>query len=340
MPSSNVNSPWPLVRWPTLFPGQMGVPGTDSDRGLRQDCNGKILWVDPNHVDPSDLRDGTNPDSPLATVAEALTQCRPYSGDVIAVMFNGCWTYSNQSVGRVTPIAESVIVTVPGVRIVGVAPSGSLGVPWVPSANGATCITVRAMDVLIEGFCFWDPGLGVTTAISAEWVIATGITGENLTVRNCYFYLMDYGIKLDYTYNCYIENNRFDQIVVQAIHNPSVYGEPDYSVIRNNDFIHCTGAINLPDCDYELIEGNRFMNNDVAIAILAGGHNTIHSNTIEGAPAGANNMVNLTGGTLNLVSDNYFSCTIAQYDTACSDATSGSWVNNHATNGDITAPPT
>src|SRR4030042_4317809 len=155
MPSSNVLWPVPLQRLTPWYPGQFGVPGTDSDRGLREDSNGKIVWVDPNHVDANDLRDGTNPDSPMRTVAAALTKCRPYAGDVVAVMFNACWTYSNLTLGRALPVIESVIVTTPGVRSVGVAPSSSLGVPWIPAGDNLTCITVRAMDVLVEGVCFW-----------------------------------------------------------------------------------------------------------------------------------------------------------------------------------------
>jgi hypothetical protein len=242
MPSTNVAWPVPLQRLTPWYPGQFGVPGTDGDRGLRQDSNGKILWVDPNHVDANDQRDGTNPDSPLRTVAAALTKCRAYSGDVIAVMHNACWTYADLAAGRALPIQEAVIVTTPGIRIVGIAPSSSLGVPWLPTADNAECITVRAMDVLIEGFCFWNTGYTGVTAILAEWNGAGGLFGENLTIRHCYFYHLDYGIQLDYTWNCYIEDNTFFDMVTACIHNPSVYGEPDFATIRNNIFMGSRGS--------------------------------------------------------------------------------------------------
>ena len=77
MPGSNVSWPIPLTRLTPFYPGQMGVPGTDSDRGLRTNSEGCIFYVDPNHVDPNDNRDGTNPDSPLNTVAAALLKCQP-----------------------------------------------------------------------------------------------------------------------------------------------------------------------------------------------------------------------------------------------------------------------
>jgi hypothetical protein len=313
----------------------MGVPGTDSDRGLRQDSNGKIIWVDPNHADAHDGKDGTNPDSPMRTVAGALTKCRAYSGDVIAVMHNAYWTYANSASIRRLPVQEAVTVTVPGVRIVGLS-CGSIGVPWFSAADDAVSITVQAMDVTIEGFVFWNTGYTGTTGISAVW--DSPPHGENTVIRHNFFYHLEYGIQLDYTYNVYVEDCRFDGLAT-GIYNPSVYGEPDYSVFRNNIFIGCTAAINLPDCDYELIEANRFLHNTAAIAIANGRYNTIHGNTIQGDPTGTNNMINLTGGASNLVSQNMLSCTIAQYDVCNSDATSGSWVGNLCTNGTATAPP-
>ncbi|MBU2177520.1 MAG: hypothetical protein KJ556_20700, partial [Gammaproteobacteria bacterium] len=75
-------------------------------------------------------------------MAAALTKCQPYRGDVIAVMAANTNEYRNGALGRLLPISEEVIVTVPGVRIVGVCPSGSVGVWWTPASDGGTCITV------------------------------------------------------------------------------------------------------------------------------------------------------------------------------------------------------
>ena len=338
MPATNVRWPTPLTRLNPWYPGQMGVPGTDNETGLRLNSTGAIFYVDPNYPGVSDLRDGTNPTNPLQTVEAALTKCEPYRGDVIAVMHNGMWTYGPPLEDNVLPVQEAVTVDVPGVRIVGIAPSGSLGVPWIPTADDAVCITVTALDVLIEGFCFWEAeGYTNTTAISAAWNGPPW--GENLTVRHCYFYDLEYGIQLDYTWNSYIEDCRFDSINAVAIHNPSVYGEPDYTVIRNNVFVSNAADINLPDCGRLLIEGNRLMDVTLALVILAGNYNTIHNNTIEGTAGGTNNYINLTGGGGNLVSQNMLACTIAQYDVTCSDAGSGSWVGNLCTNGTAVAPP-
>ncbi len=338
MPASNVNWPTPLTRWPTLFPGQFGVPGTDSTRGLRQDSNGAIFWVDPNHVDANDQRDGTNPDAPFATVAAALTHCRAYSGDVIAVMHNGAWTYADTTENRTLPIQESVVVTVPGIRIVGIS-SSPLGATWVPTADNTTCITIRELDVIIEGFNFYSAAYTGATGVLAQWSGgATAYYGDNPIIRHCNFHGLAYGVSLDYAWYSFVEDCRFESIVTAAIFNPSVYGEPDYSFFRDNIFVQCAAGINLPACDYEVIEHNEFMNCTDAI-FIDGDHNKIHSNTIEGAPAGAGNFIDIGTDTSSLVSDNWLSCTLAQYAVTCVGGAGGPWVRNHCIDGETVADP-
>lgn len=338
MPATNVQWPPPLVRWPSLTPGQFGVPGTDSRTGLREHSTGATFYVDPNYPGASDSRDGTDPTSPLLSVTAALTHCEPNRGDTIAVMHNGAWTYGDSTEDNITPIQEIVNINVPGVRLVGVSPS-SLGVPWLPTADSDTLITVSALDVLIEGFNFWPLAYNLVTGIYAPWN-APLLYGESLTVRHCYFYNLDYGIKLDYSWNDFITDCQFVGMTAAAIHNPSVYGEPDYLAVQRCLFRDNVADINLPDADQTLIDDNRFFGVTAAIAILAGGENQIVNNVIQGDPAGVNNFINLTGGASNVVSNNTLTCTIAQYDTTCSDATSGSWGGNRCSDGFTTAAPT
>jgi len=318
MPSANV--PWApiLTRFKTLMPGQLGVPGTDNTTGLRIGTNGVIFYVDPNAAGVSDQRDGTDPEGPLATVTKALTLCRAYQNDTIIVAPSSYWTYADTSVGRATPVREEVIVSTPGVRIVGLMPSASLGVPWLVTQNGGVAITVNAASVLIEGFNFWEDTYTTPIAIDAYW---SGVTsyGDNVTIRNNFFGDgLDHGIRLDFSYNTYIHDNTFQEIDTAAILSLDVAGDPDYCMIY----------------------GNRFNDNTAAIVLEDVSHCMIYNNMIMGDGTGTNNFVDLTGGSDNFVGGNYLGCTIAQYDTTCSDATSGAWVGNHATNGLITAPPT
>jgi hypothetical protein len=323
--------------------------------------------VDPNASGVSDLRDGTDPEGPLQTVTKALTLCRPYMNDVIAVMPNSSWVHADATQGRTTIVAEEVTVDVPGVRIVGVMPSSSVGVPWRITQNGGIAITVTAIDVTIEGFCFLEGTYTGGTGIHAVWDITTGKYGDNLTVRHCFFYqLLDYGIALDFSYYSYIEDCYFDEIQAAGIYNVGAAGDPDWLTVRDNLFMGCVAAMDLDDLSFAVIERNQMLacptgisfngssyckvkdnviNTTVATGVVAidGAGNSecmIHQNVIHGDPAGTNNMIDLTGGSVNMVSDNWLSCTIVQYDTTCTAGAGDHWVNNHCSNGDTTANPT
>ena len=367
MPSANVNWPIPIIRQKPFYPGTYGVPGTDHTRGQRSDANGVVFYVDPNASGVSDLRDGTDPEGPLQTVGKALSLCRPYMNDVIAVMPNAWWTYADVTQGRATPVTEQVTVDVPGVRIVGVMPASAIGVPWMGTANDGVLITVNAIDVVIEGFCFWNSVYTGGTAIQGVWTGGGVAYGDNLVVRHCFFYTdLDYGVSLDFCYNSYVEDCYFQGIGVAAINNLGTHGDPDWLVVRRNIFTSCAVAIDLDDSDLIVVEDNEMLlcptgisangasyckfqrniiNTTVASGVVAidGAGNSecmIHANVIHGDPAGTNNLIDLAGGGSNMVTDNWLSCSVAQYDTTCSDATSGQWVNNHCTDGDPVAPPT
>jgi len=325
MPSANVRWPTPLTRLNPVYPGQMGVPGTDTETGLRLNTLGTIFYVDPNYPGASDARDGTNPTDPLLTVAAALTKCQPYCGDVIAVMARRNWQYGERSPSRLTDISEEVIVTVPGVRIVGISPSSTHGVYWQPASNGGVCITVDALDVLIEGFCFWNEDFTGGTGIFAEWTglstTPTNVQGENVTVRHCHFAAdLDYGIVLDYAWWTYIHDCYFIGAGIAAIHNADVTGDPDYSQIYRNHFVNNALGISLPGVS----------------------QCNIFENLIIGNPATADSYINTSGagGGGNMVTRNSLDSTLAQYvgGNCNSNATDG-WVQNYCIDGPSIALP-
>ena len=325
MPAANVRWPAPLTRFPTLWPGQMGVPGTDNDRGERMHCTGEVFYVDPNYPGVSDARDGTSPTDPLRTVATALTKCQPYRGDVIVVGASSAWYYAEGGQGwptaqYTTTISEEVEVTVSGVRLVGLQ-SSPLGVMWTPASNAGTCITVSAMDTVIEGFVFTE-GATYTgcDAIYCEWD-GTTILGENLTVRNCVFDdTVDTAIALEYSWYCDIHDNVFWECDEYGIYVDPLGSGARYVLIHRNHFHNCaTAAISMANVDAD--------------------ENHIYWNSIYGDAAGTNNFINLTGASGNLVDHNTLACSIAQYDVTCSDGTSGAWIENFCINGPTTANP-
>lgn len=332
MPGQNVNWPPPLTRAEPWYPGQMGVPGSDNTLGLRQHTQGAIYYVDPNHPDASDAHDGTNPDHPLLTVAHAITHCAASHGDVIAVMANNGWQYGNTALGHATTIHEEVTLNVPGVRLVGVAPAGTVGVVWTPhtAAGAGTCITVTASDCLIEGFSFQGGVVG-GRGISVVWDGATSF-GDNLIIRHCLFDDdMDICIQMDYAYYVDISDCIFQEPDNYAIYDDPAGSAPAYLNIHDNWFINCAtgGAIIVSEA------GNSLIN-----------HNYIFNAAAQSGAAATNLGINTSAGAgLNLVVDNFLSCKLpcasaGDFDDFCSADPTDAWIGNHLLDGSNTTNPT
>ncbi len=327
--SSNVNlGGLPLNRLNPFYPGQFGVPGTDSETGLRQHSTGTVFYVDPNYPGASDARDGTDPTSPLLTVAAALTKCQDYRGDVVAVMGNGAWQYADTTTDYATGIAEEVEMTVHGVRLVGVFPSSPVGVVWSPASNAGTCITVSAMDCLIEGFAFTEGAFTGTDAIYAEWDGAT-LWADNLVVRHCVFDdSVDTAIQLEYTWYAQIHDCFFQENDVRGIWVDTAGSGAAYLDIYRNRFQNCAIAMTLHDTDDSMIHDN-FVYNQSAV----------------GAGVATNEGLDTTGGTNNLVANNFFSCLLpvpanGDWDDLNSGVATDAWVGNQCQNGQAITTPT
>lgn len=332
MPGQNVNWPIPLERWPSLYPGQMGVNGSDTPLGIRSHTLGQIFYVDPNHPDASNANDGTDPNHPLVSVATAIGKCTASHGDVIAVMGNNAWQYGNTALGHATPIREEVTLNKSGVRLVGVAPAGTVGVVWEPvSAAGAgTMITVTASDCLIEGFSFQGVAKG-GRAISAAWDGAA-TWADNLIIRHCLFDDdIDICIELDYCYFVDISDCIFQEPDNFAIYDNPAGSAPAYLNIHDNWFINCAtgGAIIVSEAANSVIQ-----------------HNFIYNAAAQGGGAATNLGINTSAGAgQNLVVDNYLSCKLpcasaGDYDDFCSADSADAWIANHCLDGSTTTNPT
>jgi hypothetical protein len=292
---------------------------------LRLSVEGTVFYVDPNHVDANDARDGTNPTAPLATVAQAITLCQDYRGDVILISPNDASPYGQTVAGRLTPVTESVTVDVAGIRIVGAANATSQGVFWTPATAGGTCITVDAMDVSIEGIAFQGNSGGV--GVSATWI--TDGDGDNLTVRYCHFDdNIDTGIGIDFSWYAQLYGNMFecDEYGIEAL---GAEGNPAYGHIYDNWFYDVgTSAMGLADTDRMLIERNWIYVSDA----------------VNGA-ASANRMINLTNGARNMVANNWLSCLLpapanGDYDDCNTAGTLDAWIQNMCLDGPSVTNPT
>lgn len=171
----------PLTRLNPFYPGQWGVPGSDSNLGLRSLPLSSVYYVDVLHPLANDLNDGTSPDAPLATVQAAVDKVQN-AYDVILVRSMGIESVDT----RVYGVGPS------NVRLIGVAGADEKslnGVYWASPA-GEPCITVRAPGWRIEGFRF-GPGVN---GIGVE-IPMTGAPGVDVNaipifthIENCYFY--------------------------------------------------------------------------------------------------------------------------------------------------------
>jgi len=299
--------------------GQAQVLGFDKDTGIDSKSYGapgsKIFYVDPNNSQAVDLGNlGEDPTVPLATIQYAVTNLvRDHMGDTIYVGGNDAWQYAPGN--RPLPIQESVVIppTKGGIRIVGVS-TNPLGVLWEAAANNGTCLTIDAIDVLVEGFAFVEDNFTNTTGIFIEWTNGTTEAGENATVRNCYFYDLDYGISLDFCWYNQIYNCRFETCAVAAIANLGITGDPDYLSLHNCDFFANAIALDLNDTDDCFIHDNRF--------------------TVPDPTALTATMIDLAGGSNSQVANNYLSCTTAQADVIAPKDANDFWVYNHCTDGE------
>jgi hypothetical protein len=241
-------------------------------------------------------------------------------------MANNAWQFANPLSGYNNPITEEVILNVPGVRLVGVAPSGTVGVVWMPvtPAGAGTCITVTACDCLIEGFSFQGGVVG-GRAISAVWDGATAFA-DNLIVRHCLFdQAIGIGIQMDFTYLVEIHDCIFLNLTGQAIYVDPAGTATSQLNIHDNWFMDCAaGAIIVSETTESLIARNYIYN----------------SAAQGGAAATGLGIDTSAGGGQNLVMDNYLSCPLAVgYADFCSGDATDAWIDNHTMTGPtITIP--
>jgi len=298
-----------------LAAGQRQVWGFGLDTAIDQNVylapGARIFYVDPNNPQATDFGNtGRNPTVPLATVQAAVNLCRDHAGDTIVVGANDAWQYGpgNRPIG----IVESVVVppTAGGIRIIGAAPV-SWGVQWQAGADTEAALTINAMDVLVEGFLFDEILGGTTIGIAVVWNGAPAY-GENVTIRNCTFWGLDYGITFSFAWFNQVYSNYFAGSQTAAIANVGGLSAPDYSLIHHNAFFQNAIGLELPTTDRCFIHNNRF--------------------TVADPTAVTADAINLTG-TNNQVSENYLSCTALQAANLAPKDANDFWINNHATDG-------
>lgn len=199
----------PLTRLSPFYPGQMGVWGSDVQRGVRASPTAITLFVDENHPGASATADGTDPEHPLTTVQAAVDRLSTFQTAMATSLVGSVIV-----VGAGATIAENVIVphTAPrGCTILGES-NGGYNPSWLPAASGGTNLYLRAQDWRVSGITF--NFTGNSTAIRLDWTATYNASG--CVIDNCRFFGGWSGLYGIYAYgapyNVRVLNNEFTEI--------------------------------------------------------------------------------------------------------------------------------
>ena len=298
----------PQVRLQPWYPGQLGVSGSDVQRGLRWEPTGIVLYVDENHPNAHSVGDGTDPEEPLDSIQTAVNNLIAF-----AAAMNCSLEGSVIVVAAEATIEESVVIgpTAPAhCTILGSGP-GVDGPSWTAAVDAGTALTVRQVGWTIEGFRF-ETGAG-GTAIRLEWSpwLGLGHVGNRTKIINNYFdgiwaglYGIDfYGAPFDtwIINNTFREYTRDDGSAHAIICTETGEAMPYMNIIRGNLFWenenHISSLNNTRGFCNSIITDNIFKEGCVITAtdilvLTAGpgssGRNTVTRNVFEGLYSVAN----------------------------------------------------
>lgn len=310
----------PQVRLHPFYPGQMGVWGSDVQRGLRWEPTGIVLFVDENHPGAHSTGDGTNPEEPLDSIQTAVNNLIAFATAMNCTLEGSVIVVANEAT-----IAESVIIppTAPTNCTILGAGSTAHQPTWTAATTAGRALTVRQQGWTIEGFTFEAGAEG--TSIRLEEVPASSYISYKTTIRNC----------------------RFDGLW-GGLYGIDFYGAPHRVVVENCEFIEWRSVAGAAFAIYHSatphdrslqckILDNLFWSNENHIGNFANGFNgSLFSGNVfdQNAYIATTVMLDLRGATIhNIVTGNYFAGTYSNaggyYDSV---GTPGMWVGNIAEN--------
>ena len=202
---------YPQIRLQPWYPGLMGVPGSDVQRGLRWSPTSIVLYVDPQNNFASDAADGTDPENPLITIQQAVDQLVAFQTACAESLEGSVIVVAAQA-----DITESVIVgpTAPAWCTIMGAGNGAYNPIWNSDLAASPCLTIRQLGWRVTGFRFRPPVS--SSAIQLAWVPASEYVGNHVIVDNNQFFgewQGLYGVELTGApFNVQILNNEFAEI--------------------------------------------------------------------------------------------------------------------------------
>lgn len=313
----------PQIRIAPIYPGQMGVSGSDVQRGLRWEPQGIVLYVDNNHPGASADADGTDPENPLTTITLAIARLTAFAASMATSLEGSVIVVANEAT-----IEESVVVPVTApANCTLLGASTSRNAPnWTAATPAGVALTLQQEGWVVEGFQF-NAGAG-GTSIRLEWAAGTTSNANRCLIRNNHFngaWAGLYGIELwGAPYDTWIIGNEFRE-----------YTRDDTTAHA----IICTETGEAMPY-MSVIQGNLFWENENHISSLGdvrGLCNSIITDNIfkEGCLIAATDILNLRAGPgssgRNTVTRNVFEGLYSVANGYAAHATlPGNWVGNIA----------
>jgi len=120
--------------------GQLGVSGSDVQRGLRWESSGIVLFVDENHPNAHSVGDGTDPEEPLDSIQTAINNLIAFATAMAPITLEG----SVIVVASEATIAETVTIpaTAPTHCMILGAGSSNHQPTWAAATDAGTALTV------------------------------------------------------------------------------------------------------------------------------------------------------------------------------------------------------
>jgi len=289
----------PQLRAAPWYPGQMGVPGSDVQRGLRTESAALVLYVDDEYPTATDAADGTDPENPKATIQGAIDQLTAWQttlatdldGSVIVVAAEATPT-ENVTIPATAPKNCYIL----GAGVKEHAPT------WTALVTTAPCLDVQREGWIIEGFTFNCPADAAGIRLYDDNADASSY---KTTIRNCIFDGLwggHYGIEFyGAPHRAIIEGCQFIElqhvdgsshaiIVANTAVGP---GDPYQCIVRNNLFWendnHVAGLAHIRGFNLSVFTGNIFHEGEINLATekldLRGGsrgHNIVTQNVFCG----------------------------------------------------------
>ncbi len=312
----------PQVRAPWFAPGQMGVWGSDVQRGLRWESSGIVLFVDENHPGATTAADGTNPEEPLNSVQQAVDRLGTFATALGISLEGSVIVIANEA-----DIEETVIVppTAP-LNCVILGAGGSRHQPtWRAATAPGIALDLRQQGWVIEGITFECGALG--TGIRLSELPGSSYIAYKTMIRNCQFdglFGGQYGIEFwGAPHRVTVEGCEFIEFHTPGTDawaigvSDTAHTDPNQCRILNNMFWqndnHVGGIDGLRSFNASEFRGNTFM-------ALGDVFNTTIKLDLRGGSVG-----------LNIVTQNVFCGTYSTaggyYDNV---ANPGNWVGNMA----------